>query len=831
MPVNRLHLSVFVLLSSGLLPAVTLAANDAATPERPNGAATQQAQSKIIYVNLPVSIDGRIVGNMNAGVTGTSLYTIDRQSWLSVARGHFDADVIERVAQAADDGAIPVGAFIEEFIDIFFDPTQLEIKIDLADSRRLSRDLSLRPNVVDYEDLSGYDLPGRSGYLNVNLQQDYRWDDSLAGDDQQATLINVDGAVEIFSNPRLVLEGGAFRDTAFGSDSDWQRSEVRLIHDDIQRAVRYSVGDVFYRATEFQVSPPLLGLSIERAYSDIQPLSNITPTGSRSFTVSQRAVVEVYVNGLFQNTLRLEPGRYDLNDFAVNAGVNEVSLLITDASGSQRRVEFSLFSDPTLLKRGLSEFSFNAGYQRAISDTVGIGYDHDDPAFSGFYRYGVTDYLTLGASYQASQVQQIAGGEISLITPLGILAGNVSESNLDSIGRGQAASLRWSYDFFLGGRRPHELDFVGITRDELYTYLGQESPNAQYKSELRARYSAPGPFDSYISASTRHGETFLEAAPVEKVHSLDITRRFGPFNLSLRLEQEESEIEEMRALVRLSAPLGQRQIMSAQWDSFDEVGELALGRSQNGTVGDLSGGLALRSEQDAYRADLGALYQANRFQVGLDHSYTEFTDGDFDPAQLTTLRLGSSLAYADGSFGLGRPINDSFIMVRRHETLEASRILVDERQGGYAAIADNFGPAVVPGVSSYVTRRVRWEPENPPFGYDMGDIEGNAFLLNRSGIAYTAGSEASITVIGQVQDTNGEAIGMTVGKITASDGREFTPVTTFTNKLGRFVTQGLAPGGYRIIFPDRGELSVLFQIEEGAAGIVELGIIRERVSL
>ncbi|WP_323845845.1 fimbria/pilus outer membrane usher protein [Microbulbifer magnicolonia] len=772
-----------------------------------------------------------MAGNLNAGVSGTALYTIDRQSWLGFAKGHFDADVVERIAQAADEQAIPVGAFIEEFVDIFFDPATLEIKLELADSRRQTHEVSLRQNIVDYDNLSDYDLPGRSAYLNVNLQQEYRWEDSVSGEERLDTLVNVDGAVELFGNPRLLLEGGAFRDSVAGVDADWQRSEFRLVHDDIPRAVRYSAGDIYYRATEFQVSPPLLGLSIERAYSDIQPLRNITPTGTRSFTVTQRSTVEIYVNGFFQNALRLEPGRYDLSEFAVNAGVNEVSLLITDPSGQQRRIEFSLFSDPVLLKKGISEFSFNAGYQRGLSNTTGIDYDYEAPAFSGFYRYGLTDYLTLGANYQASEVQQIAGGEISFTTPVGILAGNLSESDLEGVGRGSAASLRWSYDFFVGGNSPHELDLVAVARDDLFTYLGQESPNAQYKSELRARYSAPGPFGSYISASARHAESFVDTEPEEKVYSFDITRRFGPVNVSVRFEQEVSEIEEARAIVRLSAPLGQRHLASAQWDSFDETGELLLGRYQYGAVGDFSGALALRSETDTYRADLGALYQANRFQLGLDHSYVHFTDVDLEPAQLTALRLGSSLAYADGSFALGRPINDSFIMVRRHETLDGSRILVDERQGGYAAIADDFGPAVVPAVNSYVSQRVRWEPESPPFGYDMGEIEGNAFPLYRSGTAYMAGSEASITVIGEVQDTRGDAIGMMAGQITATDGREFAPVSTFTNKRGRFVAQGLAPGDYRIVFPQRGDLSVRFRIEEGASGIVELGIIRERIGL
>ncbi|SHF76793.1 Outer membrane usher protein FimD/PapC [Microbulbifer donghaiensis] len=821
-PIPRRNFGLFGLFMGWLLLSAIAVANDVAA----SGAA-----QNVVYVNLPASIDGRVVGNLNVGVTGTALYTVDRQSWIDFANGHFDADVIASIAQAADDQAIPVVAFIEEFIDIFFDPATLEIKIDLAESRRRTRQVSLRPQDVDYANLSEYELPGRSAYVNVNLQQDYRWDDSLSSDQRQSTLVNVDGSVEIFGSPRLVLEGGVSRYSAAGIDDGWQRSEVRLVHDDMQRAVRYSLGDVFYRATEFQVSPPLLGLSVERAYAEIQPHRNITPTGTRSFTVTQRSTVEIYVNDLYQDTLYLEPGRYDLSDFAINAGVNDVALVVTDASGEQRRIEFSLFSDPALLTKGLSEFSFNAGYQRGTTDLGGIGYDYDAPAFSGFYRYGVTDYLTLGANFQGTELQQIAGAEISLATPLGSLATNVSTSELQSVGRGTVASLRWSYDFFAGGARSHQLDVVAVARDDLYTYLGQEVPGLQNKSELRARYSAPGPFDSYISASARHAETFDEAAPVDKVYSFNITRRFGPFNVSLRLEQEISETEEARALVRLSAPLGQRQLVSTQWDSFDETGELLLGRSPNGTVGDFSGGLALRSGVDTYRADLETFYQGNRFQLGMDHSYVHFTDVDLEPDQLSTLRLGSSLAYADGSIGLGRPITDSFVMVRRHESLDSSRILVDERQDGYAAVADNFGPAVVPTVGSYMMRRVRWEAETPPFGYDMGDIEGNAFPFYRSGLVYTAGSEASITAIGEILDTNGNAIGMTVGKITATDEREFAPVTTFTNKAGRFVAQGLAPGAYRIVFPDRGGLSVLFRIEEGATGIVELGIIRERISL
>lgn len=786
----------------------------------------------LVYVNLPVSIDGRIVGNLKVGVTGTALYSVDRKSWEGLAKGYFDADVIERVAQSAGEGsAIPVTSFIEEFIDIFFDPSVLEIKIDLADSRRQTQGLSLRRQSVDYENLSNHDLPGRSAYLNVNLQQDYLWNEPLGTASRQSTLINVDGAIALWGHPHLTLESGAFMDSSVADDARWQRRETRLVYDDLSRAVRYSLGDISYRTTEFQMSPPLLGLSIERAYADIQPQRNITPTGTRSFTVSQRSTVEIYVNGLYQNTLYLDPGRYDLSDFTVNSGVNEVSLLITDPSGQQRSIEFSLFTDPTLLKGGVSEFSFNAGYQRGVSEIPGIVYDFNLPAISGFYRYGITDYLTLGASVQGTELQQVAGGELSLATPFGILAADVSASELQGVGRGAAASLRWSYDFFLWGERAHELDVVAVARDDLYTYMDQVSPGLQNKSELRVRYSAPGPFGTFLSASARQAESFIETDPVDKAYGFNITRRFGFFNFSLRVEQENSLTEEARALVRVSAPLGQRQLVSTKWDTLSETGDLQLDRMRRGTVGDVSGRLALRSDVDSYRADMGAFYQGNRFQVGLDHNYVQFNDVDREPDQLSTLRAGSSLVYADGTVAWARPIEDSFIMVRRHESLSDSRILVDERQGGFTAVADSFGPAVVPAVNSYVSRRIRWEAENPPFGYDMGDIDASSFPLYRSGIAYTAGSEASITLISQVQDTRGAPVGMTVGQITATDGRDFPMVTTFTNKTGRFVAQGLAPGEYQIVFPDRGGMKIPFTIEKGASGIVELGIIKEKVSL
>ncbi len=787
--------------------------------------ASNDSVSASYVVNLPVVVDGQTVGTLRARLSTTSLADVEANSWREIAFTYFDAATVEKVLAAQVDGYIPEAAFAASGITLNFDATSLTIYLFALDDARVTRLVSLRPDAVDYGNLSAFDIPGPSAYLNVFVSQEMSWANESSATNEIARQLILEGAARPFGAKGPAIEGAVFVDSNL-SGGKLRRGEFRVVHDDVTRAIRYSAGDVFFRATEFQGSPPLLGLSVERAYDEIQPLRAISPTGQRSFVLQQSSRVDVFVNGLFERSIRLDPGRYDLQDFAFNAGVNEVRLVVEDINGQRREIDFSLFSDPGLLKAGLSEFSFNLGYPRNTDVFDELAYDFSTPSWSGFYRRGVTNWMTLGANYQGKDGHHVGGAEVSLTSDLGLVSvsGSISESR--EAGTGTAASARWSFErIFSGQKRSHRVDLVGVTRTQEFMPLGTATPSERYKHELRARYSAPGPAETMLSLSARYAAPFAATEPAEQAYGVDISRRFGRVNVLFRAEQQVSRMEETRFAVRVAIPFGSRQLLSGNWESEGNVSRLAWSRFGHNTVNSWNANAAVRSTDYNFEADADARYAANRFEFGLDHSYTEFLDRDRPAAQSTRATIGTSFAIADNGSGFGRPIYDSFAIVKRHQTLKDTRILVDNGPAGPSAVADNWGPAVVPTMDSYFGRRIRWDAENPPIAYDMGYTERNIFAFYRSGIGFTAGSDASLTAVGRAVTHGGQPIVLTGGVIRSADGRDFISTQTFTNAAGRFAAQSLEPGRYRVEFLTDPPLAYNFEIPRDQSGLIDLGIL------
>lgn len=774
-------------------------------------------------VNLPVVIDGQIAGTLLVRLSAAQLTGVEANSWQDIAYEHFDAEKVDTVLAAQIDGYVPESAFAASGITIEFDAASLTIRLLVSDGARVTRLVSLRPDAMDYSDLSAFETPGPSAYVNVFGSQEVRWATEDSAVNQIARQLTLEGAARPLGTKGPAIEGALFADTNL-QDGEFRRGEVRIVHDDVARAIRYSAGDVSFRATEFQGSPPLLGVSVERAFDQIQPLRAISPTGQRSFILQQSSRVDVFVNGIFERSIRLDPGRYDLQDFAFNAGVNEVRLVIEDTNGQRRELDFSLFSDPALLKAGLSEFSFNAGYRRDADVFDKLAYDFSTPSWSGFYRQGVSDWMTLGLNYQGEKGRHVGGIEAAMTSQIGILSVSGSASDSRDAGTGTAASVRWSYDrLFSGQSRSHRIDVAGVTRTKKFLPLGSATTSDRYRHELRARYSGPGPADTSFSFSARYAEPFDRTEPAEQAYGVDVSRRFGRVNVLLRAEQQISAAEDTRVALRVTMPLGSRQLLSGSWESDGNVSRLAWSRFGRNTVNSWSANAAARRTEADFETDFDVRYSANRFETGVDHTYTDFLKDSRSATQNTRLTVGSSFAITPNGYGIGRPVYDSFAIVKRHPTLSGTRIFVDNGPSGPAAIADSLGPAVLTTIDSYIGRRMKWEAESPPPAYDMGDTERDVFAYFRSGMSFTAGSDASLTAIGVVFSESGQPIVLTAGLIQPADGRIFPDIQTFTNARGRFAAQSMAPGKYSVEFFSEPLVRYNFEIQPGQSGLIDLG--------
>jgi outer membrane usher protein len=87
------------------------------------------------------------------------------------------------------------------------------------------------------------------------------------------------------------------------------------------------------------------------------------------------------------------------------------------------------------------------------------------------------------------------------------------------------------------------------------------------------------------------------------------------------------------------------------------------------------------------------------------------------------------------------------------------------------------------------------------------------------------GSEASISVLGLLQGTDGKPLALLGGEVRALDNPDFKPVLVFTNSVGKFFAEGLAPGRYQMVLGPAMDIVVPLEVPTGSNGVVNAGTI------
>ena len=454
-------------------------------------------------IELPVAIDSLSTGSAEVTLEDNRLISIETESWEEIAEAHFSQDVVNATMPLDEQGIITADRLRRAGIDIAFDSRTLQVMISPKENQRKTRDLMMRSAVAS-ENLKTPDT-SLTSYTNARYVQDYIVSSETreAGRDD-ATLL-LDGAIRLSGVRVPAFEWEAFYEE--GAEQEWQRGEMRFVYDMMESATRLSAGDIRYTPSEFQGSPPLLGLSAERQYSTIQPSRVVSSAGQQSFILSSPANVTIYVNDFLQSRQRLSPGRYSVEDFSPSPGLNDIRIEIEDDAGRIEVINYSLFLDATLLRQGISEFSLNAGLQRSGTFNEEIRYNTSRPAWSGFYRYGLTPQLTTGMQYQGDEHLDLVGLEAVVGTAeMGTWATAYANSSHDKLGNAESASIRWSYenDLFSTGFFQY-IDFSSLYTEEDFITLGQDDASNSYRWQNRLQVSSSLHQPFYLQASELNG--------------------------------------------------------------------------------------------------------------------------------------------------------------------------------------------------------------------------------------------------------------------------------------------------------------------------------------
>lgn len=235
-----------------------------------------------------------------------------------------------------------------------------------------------------------------------------------------------------FFSPLGVLSNTALFKTASGTQQyNGQRNSVRL---DTQwetswpaSAISLRLGDTHTAALPWSRATRIGGVQLSRNF-ELQPYFSTAPLPSFLGAADIPSNAELYVNGVRQFEERVPAGPFEIQTMPYISGAGNATLVLTDAMGKQRKVDLPFYNSTLLLKKGLADWSLEAGYVRQSYGLKSFDYGHD-PVYSASLRYGVSNNITAEGHAEITRgLSNYGMGANVRLGQLGIVSGSYATS-------------------------------------------------------------------------------------------------------------------------------------------------------------------------------------------------------------------------------------------------------------------------------------------------------------------------------------------------------------------------------------------------------------------
>jgi outer membrane usher protein len=190
------------------------------------------------------------------------------------------------------------------------------------------------------------------------------------------------------------------------------------------------------------------------------------------------STVDVFINNRREATQEVPPGPFTLQNLPAVTGAGQLQIVVTDALGRQQVITQPYYSSTRLLRKGLTEYSAEAGMLRIGYGALEESDRYEDWVGSGTFRRGISDTLTLGAHAEAQQEgPKAAGGEAALkVGTLGVLSGAAAVGGEDTLGWLGSAAFE---------RNGERLSFYGYGQYTTEEFMRVGELDLAYRTKLR----------------------------------------------------------------------------------------------------------------------------------------------------------------------------------------------------------------------------------------------------------------------------------------------------------------------------------------------------------
>lgn len=544
------------------------------------------------------------------------------------------------------------------------------------------------------------------------------------------------------------------------------RLDTYFLRDDPDRLTRLVVGDTLGDARTWSRQIRFGGVRLGTEFA-IEPGLITFPVPDFGGRAAVPSSVELLVNDALRYRTQVEEGPFSITQVPLVTGAGEVTLVVRDALGVERRVRTAYYVSPRLLRAGLSAWSLEAGAERRGYGLRSFGYG--DAFAAGSFRRGLTSRLTAESRMELSGEVQSFGAGINMVWPaIGELGVAAAASHGDD---GEGALYR----VFAGRVTPDwslAVSYQHATRD--FDGLGIEGDRERIVNQLQASGGASlGRWGNVALAYTD-----LEYADRSRTRLTSANYSIGIADKGyLSLFALHSRIDDLGGDTTVGAgltiPLGSRTSAYLQADSRDRSAELRRTPPTAGGWGYRLAASTGRSDRQQaavqWRGDFGeAALEAARF------------GGD---AGLRLLASGGLLAAGGRAYATRRI--EQAVGIVEVPGQAGVRIFQENRP---ITRTDSRGRAVIPDLRPYEANRISLAPADLPIESRMADDTMMVVPRYRGAASarFAVAQDNPATILLRMPD--GRAIDAGTG-VRADDGEAL-----FVGYGGEVFVQRLRPG-------------------------------------
>lgn len=386
--------------------------------------------------------------------------------------------------------------------------------------------------------LLNYDLYGtRGGHGNGSLNAF-----------TELRAFNGTGVLSSTSLSQASRAGDAWNNRSVRLDTSWSTSFP-------EEMLTLRIGDTLTATTSWSRSMRMGGVQIGTNFS-LQPYRVTIPLPEFMGSATLPSRVELYVNGMKQYSGNVPAGPFQLNTVPGINGAGNAQVMLTNALGQVTTLDFSLYNTPTLLQKGLSDWSAELGVVRENYGLASFDYD-DNPASSGTWRHGFSSNFTGEFHGEVTRDLTNAGaGGNWLLGSVGVVSASAAHSQSRGLSGSQySLGYSWTssrYNFGVNGMRADD-DY----RDTASLYGG---PPPELSASAQAGFST----DHLGSFGLNYVHLRYQQQPASRYASAYWYKSAGRrMTLSLNVNQNLDQRRDRSFFLSLNLSLDDRIYMSA----------------------------------------------------------------------------------------------------------------------------------------------------------------------------------------------------------------------------------------------------------------------------